>query len=432
MLKKLLSCGLIIAVSTFAFTPHLLAASSEEKLVVNGKEITPKHPLLIKKGDPFMSLETLSSIETFDTTSKIGDVVTIEMDDVELEYDLDDNTFTVNDEKVNTSSKPFEEQGTVYIPVKDWESYIGFDVVYDDMSDNTYVFLKEKNPVQPATSKLLNIEVSGDEVYWDTSYYVEPEITRWKDPQRMHIDLPNTELSSDLKNNATMSVNNDWVQSVRFEQLDSTARIILDLYEKIDYEIDANAVQRDVMMTMSEYHFKIVLDAGHGDHDPGARGHSGGHEKDFVLSVTTKVEDLLRQEEDVTVYMTRQDDTFVELYDRGNLANEVNADLFISIHGNAHDKESINGTETYYWQDESLEFASIVHEELIETTGFVDRGVKKTNFKVIRVAQMPGVLLEIGFLTNPGDEAAMLNEQFQVRVAEAIVDAIKTYFEMEV
>jgi beta-glucosidase/6-phospho-beta-glucosidase/beta-galactosidase len=108
-------------------------------------------------------------------------------------------------------------------------------------------------------------------------------------------------------------------------------------------------------------------------------------------------------------------------------ANEINADLFVSIHGNTFDDSSVTGTETFYYHNFSKSFAEIIHNHLIQATGFKDRGVKKEEFFVLTDTDMPAVLLEIGYLTNPQDESEMLTEAFQTRVAQAIVDGIKEY-----
>jgi len=171
-----------------------------------------------------------------------------------------------------------------------------------------------------------------------------------------------------------------------------------------------------------------VIDAGHGGKDPGADGASGNRERAFTLALSTKVFDLLQQEPMFEAYMTRTDDTFVGLKERAQIANDLEADAFVSIHGNTFIDPDVSGTETYYYADESLLFASEVHKQLAKATGFKDRGVKKEGWEVLKNSNKLAILLEIGFLTNPSDETNMLSEMHQNRTAQAIVRGIKKYF----
>lgn len=174
--------------------------------------------------------------------------------------------------------------------------------------------------------------------------------------------------------------------------------------------------------------YKIVIDAGHGGKDPGADGASGNREQAYTLALATKVFDLLRQEPQFEPYMTRTDDTFVELEDRAKLANDLGADAFVSIHGNTYTDPNVSGTESYYYADDSRPLAVEVHKQLAKATGFQDRGVKREGWKVLTQSNDLAILLEVGFLTNPNDEAQMLSEAHQNRTAQAIVDGIKNYF----
>ncbi len=174
--------------------------------------------------------------------------------------------------------------------------------------------------------------------------------------------------------------------------------------------------------------YKIVIDPGHGGKDPGAEGISGKWEHEYTLALSVKVFDLLRQDPEYEPYMTRTDNTFIELEDRAQMANDLDADAFISIHGNTYSDPAISGTESYYYADESFPLARDVHEELVKTTGFRDRGVKQEDWMVLTKCDVPAILLEVGFLTNPGDEETLLNDARQNEIAKAIVSGIKNYF----
>lgn len=182
-----------------------------------------------------------------------------------------------------------------------------------------------------------------------------------------------------------------------------------------------------------EERFKVVIDPGHGGKDVGATGASGLYEKDFTLSLSKKVKEILEKEQKIQVYMIREDDTFISTKDkyRPKFANELDADLFISIHGNTFEDSKVSGTESYYYHKKFKSFAKIMHRHVVGSTGFNDRGVRKEDLYVVRDTDMPSVLLEIGYLTNPQEEQKMLNDEFQYSVAESICDGVKEYLRIK-
>lgn len=176
-----------------------------------------------------------------------------------------------------------------------------------------------------------------------------------------------------------------------------------------------------------KHDYLIVIDAGHGGHDPGATGASGLDEKHFTLSLANKIVDRLAEDADYITYLTRSDDTFQDLRDRAAYANELEADVFISIHGNTFTDFKVRGTETYYWTEESRLLAELVHEQLVGTAELVDRGVRKEDWIVLANSEVPAILAEIGYLTHAEEEKWLLSDTGQDRIAEAIVNGIKQY-----
>ena len=179
--------------------------------------------------------------------------------------------------------------------------------------------------------------------------------------------------------------------------------------------------------------YSVVIDPGHGGKDVGATGDSGFYEKDFTLSMSNKVKEILEKEDKIKVYMTREEDTFISSEDkyRPKYANELNADLFISIHGNTYEDSTVSGTEAYYYHTGSKSFAKILQGKVVEATGFKDRGVKNNDFFVVKYTDMPAVLLEIGYLTNPEEELLMIDDNFQNKIAESMCDGVKEYLGIE-
>jgi N-acetylmuramoyl-L-alanine amidase len=215
---------------------------------------------------------------------------------------------------------------------------------------------------------------------------------------------------------------------------------------------------------------RIVIDPGHGGHDTGTIGPTGLEEKTVVLDVGLRLKKLLERSTSCDVIMTRDDDTFIPLEERTAIANEKGADLFISIHANASRDMSARGIETYYLNlssnpdvlevaarenatsqesvhqlqdlikkiamtekiEESEDFAKLVQREVYTRVTKVsgaqrDRGVKKAPFVVLIGANMPSVLAEISFLTNPRDEGMLKRPDYRERIAGALYDGILQY-----
>lgn len=171
----------------------------------------------------------------------------------------------------------------------------------------------------------------------------------------------------------------------------------------------------------------IVIDAGHGDKDPGAIGVTGKKEKDFNLTIALKVEKLLQGHPSITVLLTRNTDVFLELKERSDFANKANADAFISIHANSYQATSA-GTETHYTRSDSKGLATILQKYTLQSTGLKDRGLKTGKLYVTKNTKMPACLLEPGYLSNPDEELLLYNTEFQDTFALNISKGICEFF----
>ena len=181
----------------------------------------------------------------------------------------------------------------------------------------------------------------------------------------------------------------------------------------------------------------IVIDPGHGGSDAGAIGPTGVREKDVALSVALKVRDLLEEQGD-PVIMTRSTDRDVhsaqatngqELQARVSKAPS-DAAMFISIHCNAFSNPASNGMETYFYTGSSLgrRLAKLINEELERYGELFNRGVKSANFYVLKHSAVPATLLELAFVTNPEEEQLLADDEYQEKLARAIVTGINRYF----
>ena len=224
-----------------------------------------------------------------------------------------------------------------------------------------------------------------------------------------------------------------------------------------------------------EHKFIVVLDAGHGGHDPGNLG-NGFKEKDIALNIVLKIGSELEKNPNIKVVYTRKTDVFVDLFVRGKIANEANADLFVSVHCNSHNSEA-HGTETFVlgihrnqtnfevakkenaviflendyeknyggfdpnspeatigillgqeeYLDQSIMLASKIQHNFTDNLKRVDRGVKQAGLIVLHQTIMPSVLVEVGFLTYKPEGTYLNSNKGQGDMANSITDAILDY-----
>src|SRR5213083_235733 len=169
----------------------------------------------------------------------------------------------------------------------------------------------------------------------------------------------------------------------------------------------------------------VVVDAGHGGKDNGAYRRYGPPEKMATLDVAQRLERKLRESQVKTV-MTRSSDVFIPLNDRVSIENAQKKAIFVSIHFNDSRRRGIHGFETYYHSANSIDLARRIQSKLMTIPHSANRGVHSANFRVLRLAKYPAVLVECGFLSNrlEGGEArdAEYREALADRIAEAVVE----------
>jgi N-acetylmuramoyl-L-alanine amidase len=321
----------------------------------------------------------------------------------------------------------------------------------------------------------------------DLSGSVEFSTNRISEPDRVYFDLKNSKLKKEIK--TTFPVGDGMLKSVRAGQFDlHTVRIVLDLEKITDLNtfildnparlvIDVHGVGKikkpDVTLTKR----RIAIDPGHGGHDPGAVGPSGLHEKDVVLDIALKLQKTLLADPLNEVFLTRETDRFIPLEERTAIANNKDADLFVSIHANANPVRRVKGIETYLlnWtndeeamrvaarenkislkkmkemhrqmdilgmikndllrqnkRDESVKLAHFIQRSMISTLNNdyktrLDLGVKQALFYVLFGAKMPSVLVEVSFISNPQEEQLLTKESYRMQIAKAIATGLNTY-----
>lgn len=217
----------------------------------------------------------------------------------------------------------------------------------------------------------------------------------------------------------------------------------------------------------------VVIDPGHGGSQRGAVGVNGTKEKDIVLGVAQRTRRMLGNVADIDIVMTRQKDDEIELEERVQMANLVQADLFVSIHANSFSSPSLGGVETFFHSIEasgeearrvasfenapkgkpgraapdtlslilqdmqsaeklrdSSRLAHLVQEQLAAAVPFENRGVMQADFTVLRGTGMPSILIEVGFLSNPKEEKSLKDPLIQEKIANAIRKGVLDYWEL--
>lgn len=264
--------------------------------------------------------------------------------------------------------------------------------------------------------------------------------------------------------------------SEKVEELDvyqtaNPSYIVLTLRDKRSKSLDDYFSQLETQKQLWKID-TIVLDAGHGGKDPGAIGNKS-LEKDIALAIVLKLGKLIEKELGIKVVYTRKTDEFVELYRRGQIANEANGKLFISIHANSNKNKQSHGFETYFLSPSKSEKAAKVAEkenavinyeddqsiyEGFDDAGFIvasmmqsefvkesqsiadyvqksvgknldqrERGVKQAGFLVLWRTSMPSILIETGFISNPEEEKKLTNPSYQTKIAKAIVEGLRKF-----
>jgi len=229
-----------------------------------------------------------------------------------------------------------------------------------------------------------------------------------------------------------------------------------------------NAGTRSLVRSLGLKLSRVVIDAGHGGHDTGTIGPGGYTEKELVLDVASRLKELIENELGAEVVMTRNGDTFVPLETRTAIANQQQADLFISIHANSSRVRSVHGVETYFLNftssrealetasrenaasersihelqdlvkkimlrdkvDESRELAQHIERALAARKGSgIDRGTKQAPFVVLIGANMPSILAEVCFISNPQDEKVVKTPESRQAIAQSLFEGVRSYAE---
>ncbi|MFA7533731.1 MAG: N-acetylmuramoyl-L-alanine amidase family protein [Tissierellaceae bacterium] len=270
-----------------------------------------------------------------------------------------------------------------------------------------------------------------------TNYSVDMDTSS----KNMVVTIPavHTDLSE-----GTIIIKDNLINKVDVEKDGENIVLNISFGVSVDYALLSKAVDSKIILSLKKNtnidntNRIIVIDAGHGGKDPGATSVSKRYEKDFNLAMALKLDKKLRELGYNTI-MTRNTDVFVDLYERAGIANDANADLFVSIHGNSHTSKTHAGIQVLYCpafnsdfkEVDQHPFAKAMMTALLEGTGAIDKGIiQRPNLVVLRETKMPAVLVEAGFLSNSAEEKLLFTESYQNKIIDSIVKGIENYLEM--
>lgn len=396
-------------------------------------------------------------------------------------------------------SAPIAMNGRVMIPLRFVSENFGAEVKWDDKTKTATVKTDRvgtditPGPVTPSQTQLKTVAkqtINGREaIVVRNSGAVEYTHMRLENPTRVVLDIKNSTLSEGEK---TYALSTGVVEKVRTGNNSGVSRVVLDVKENIKlssydiqksgndliiytegkqevfYEVyqgdahlgkfstkdqaivEAKKWADSVIVFGGTVVWKfadnvnsgggsgktIVIDPGHGGSDPGALSYSKKYrEKDLALSVGLKLERELKAR-GYNVVMTRRTDIYPTLSERSQIANNANADGFISIHFNAA-APAATGLETFlygagtvsYKGATDLQFAKSIHAGLMGATpGSVNRGVKNGDFSVLRNTKGLAALVELGFITNPNDEARLVSDAYHELCAKGMANGVDNFF----
>ena len=311
-------------------------------------------------------------------------------------------------------------------------------------------WLVHKDAVEGTSKLRLVIDTTGP-------VQISKGILNEKTYSQLTIDVPDAAVGN-MNNSVTLD--KSIANKVTFIRKNAGSQIVVDLPNAIDdadYKIFTlrNDINNDkpfrVVIDINKpkpqitYNFTaglknkvITLDPGHGGSDPGAIGPTGVQEKTITLAVAQKVKILLERE-GAKVLMTRKTDVDVyganasavdELQARTAVGNRNKSDAFVSIHINAFTNPTVGGVSTYYYGKSSYSamLAKSIQDNLAARVALQDRGINAAGFYVLKRTEMPAVLAELGFISNPNEEKMMTMPQNQLLMAQSIVQGLETFF----
>ncbi|AEF18213.1 N-acetylmuramoyl-L-alanine amidase [Thermoanaerobacterium xylanolyticum LX-11] len=457
----------ILSILLFVLALHATSYALSGNIVVDGKVVnynvpdvsitvdgnpfnTYGNPPLILDGNTIVPLRSiaqgLGASVNWDGTTQ---TITITKEKV-FKFFIGKNYATVDGNQVQLPAPArLINYDTSYVPMRFLFESLGYDVKW--IGDKYLIQVTSKTP-DPQTSNNVNI-TSFSSTYANGVYTVtlkadgplvyQKGILTDSSGVRVYFDFDN---AINAVTNKQISINQGGLNMAYIGQNQlqpAITRFVVSMSSSLLYTITQSQDKKEFDISFnigspsqaSNNGPLIYIDPGHGGSDPGAIGIGGIHEADIALAIGLKLKTLLDNGGFRTM-MSRTTDTYVGLYDRPDQANSAGADAFVSIHCDAFDSPSANGTTVLYYPNgyngdtrDDKTFAQIIHDNLMQEINTTDRGLsERPNLVVLNQTKMVAVLVETGFVTSPTDAQLLTDDNFQWKVAQGIYNGIVQYF----
>ncbi|MEK3881392.1 N-acetylmuramoyl-L-alanine amidase [Paenibacillus sp. PL2-23] len=477
-MKKFVSIMVVMSLlfTMFAAVGHAAEPPPSPKLFLNQKQLISDVPPKIENGSTYVPLAILSEGLGYEVEwEQAKKKVTVKNEGTIIELVIGEAQIKVNDVIMETTVAPKLVNWRTMVPVRLVGELLGVSFEWKDVEREVHMFTandtgtETEQPEQPSESEtdgseqaeglgyITGITMNDESVLTVTHQGVKPpgKPIMLDNPKRLVFDFQNTVFNPAAKGETLVAVDNSTLLTgykyAQFNANPFVARLVILVGEDTGYVLtETEGAFQFALMPASEVPaepepekpvqpatpedevYDIVIDAGHGAKDPGAFSKTMNRwEKEFNLTAALLLKAELEKNKRVRVHLTRADDTFLELTERIQFAENAKADLFISIHANAFDKTTVNGSETYYYRDNSKAFADHLHKYMLEGMGLNNRGVKKAAYKVVKETTMPAVLLEAGYLSNASDAKVLFNAASQQKLAAKLAEGILTYLKLK-
>ena len=445
----------ILIISCFTLNT---AADSDIRISVNGKFIPCDVPPVIVDGRTLVPIRAVAEAADAEVTwdGKKRQVY-IEAGKNEIYLKIDNKYATVNGEKKALDVSCVIIDNRTMVPIRFVAESFNYDVSWDG-AERIVNITSKKAGIMLDTIGTANVE-DGFRVTAKFSGAMQGDykISKLSNPDRLVLDVEKAKTDYSRQ----FDFENDTVKDVRVANHDSYLRLTFDLAEEAKYKTYVNSAKDAIVITFSvetkgeitkpeekeeqkepeiedDGIFTIVIDAGHGGSDPGALGKENGEiiarESEINLDVAKRTVQILK-DKGYNVVATRTSNKSVSLGGRCKIANEADAELFVSIHSNAmgEGREEVNGTMVFYGAAKDKEepwvaskkLASNILNYLYKAIDTLDLGVQVGDeLAVIRGTNAPAVLVELAFITNEDDREKLMDEDYRQKAAEAIADGI--------
>lgn len=449
-------------------------ASGDIKLFINGKIVeTDVAPIAVEGRTMVPARSMFEKLGAEVTWIGSRQQIIIRSSKTKIVLNLGCNIAYVNDKEVKMDVEPMVVESRTLIPVRFVSEKLGYDVLWKG-EDNAVHINSSKKTTQTAKSNLNKIttSVTGNTtiVTIKVSNMTRPEISYASEPTRFIADFSQTELEL---SGSKKTVDSKSVKEIRYALHPDYTRVVIESAGEVTYKVSYRSDSMTVTVTsqsskedekdiasdkeiseeeedaivvlppVKKEDAEIVIDAGHGGKDCGAVGYDEEgepliYESEINLKVALAVQKYL-EAEGVTVVMTRSRDVALgstemdDLLRRSSIANDANATFFVSIHSNSFTEAEANGTEILYAESNDKTYRGVTSKELaqnilgplVKANGLSNRGVKDSpKIVVLRTTEMPSVLIELAFVSNPDDREALMDDSLLDDMGYAIAEGI--------